>query len=373
MSYLNPPYENSFKELCAAMPLFYLDVFEMREILKAQGHDLDSVGDALELIINNNYILTADEPTIKNWETFLGLVNPPDMTLEERRSQVAAMFYPASHIGEPEIKEIFKFFSAGSIDVSFLQGQIELAISLASDEVLSVAAFLQVLARKIPAHLSLHIVFQTKVGLHIGTRGRGFTYRSPMTGAVFTGVWPQRNTAPGLADNALDVTSTTAKFLYNAPAAGTRPYRNTPAGIAQRTVQIDDTAEGFAYSAVPAGTHEAGTIPGQATVPGIDAREIRLTPEAKSFSYTFPVTGKVDAGSAPRRSSEAALANDEVSVEPYAKGYSYAVPAAGRTQTGTTPQREAGAAVESNTFFAAAEAKGFRYTVKLCGTSYCKS
>ena len=291
MSYLNPPYEDSFKELCAAMPLFYLDVFEMREILKAQGRNLDSVSSAFELIVSNNYILTADEPTIKSWETFLRLVNPPGMTLEERRSQVAAMFYPASHIGEPEIKEIFRFFSAGSVDVRFLQGQIELTISLASNEVLSVAAFLQVVARKIPAYLSLSVVFQTKIGLPIGTHGRGYTYRSPLAGTAFTGVHPQRNTSPGIVDTDLSVAMNADDFLYTAPAAGTRPYRNTPAGIDSREIQLAPEAAGYPYAVSASGRERAGTTPQRAARAAVESNTLFAAAEAESFRYTVKLCG----------------------------------------------------------------------------------
>ena len=355
------------------MPLFYLDVFEMREILKAQGRALDGVCSSIELIIDNNFIMTADEATIKDWETFLALVNPPGMTLEERRAQVAAMLYRVSHIGEPEIRELFKFFSNGSIDVGFSRGVIELAIDLAPGEVLSVAAFLQVLSRRIPAHLSLRIVFQTKVGLRIRTHGQGYPYRSPMTGIPFAGTWPKRNTLPGLDDRALEVETDTNGFPYNAPAAGTRPYRNIPAGIERDRSQIRAHTDEYGYKVAASGTHEAGTIPGHAVEPGIEDRGIRLDPSTEGFSYVTPITGKAASGKFPERASKAELTASGVQVGAKARGYPYAVSATGQTDAGTTPKREAAAAAESGRFYTTAEAEGFRYTVKLCGTSYCKS
>ena len=99
MSYLNPPYPNNFQELCAAMPIFYLDVFEMRAILRAQGRLLDGACAGLEEIVDANFILTANEATIRPWERVFKITYKSRLTLEQRRRVVIGYIIGFGHIG----------------------------------------------------------------------------------------------------------------------------------------------------------------------------------------------------------------------------------------------------------------------------------
>lgn len=159
MSYLNPPYDDNFKELCAAMPLFYLDVFEMREILKTQGRLMDGVCESFELIIDNNFILTADEATIRLWEEALRLPRDTSLTLDQRKRVVIGYICGQGHIGEPEIREIVGQYTANSIAVAFSKGIITITIE---GEIFGEASLLDTLLRRIPAHLALKIILHVR-------------------------------------------------------------------------------------------------------------------------------------------------------------------------------------------------------------------
>lgn len=159
MSYLNPPYDDNFKELCAAMPLFYLDVFEMREILKAQGRLMDGVCESFELIIDNNFILTADEATIRLWENALQLPRDSSLTLDQRKRVVIGYICGQGHIGEPEIREIVGQYTENSITVAFSKGIITITIE---GEIFGETNLLDTLLRRIPAHLALKIILHVR-------------------------------------------------------------------------------------------------------------------------------------------------------------------------------------------------------------------
>lgn len=152
MSFLNPPYEDSFKELCVGYPLFYLDVFEMREILKAQGDLMNDLTASIELLLNNNFIATADEATIKTWEAALGIEYDNELTLEERKSVVAAHVSGHGHIGEPEIREVVSRYSPDPVTVAFEKGVITVTVS---GEIFDTTNLYKTLLSRIPAHLSL--------------------------------------------------------------------------------------------------------------------------------------------------------------------------------------------------------------------------
>lgn len=180
MSYLNQPYEDNFKELCAAMPLFYLDVYEMREILKTEGRLLDGVSGAFETIIVDNFIATADAATLKLWEAALGITYEKTLTLEQRRSVVIGRISGSGHIGEPELREIIGQYTDIRPKVGFAKGVISIVIY---EEVFDEDNMLDTILRRIPAHLALDMtveirrVFRSDLDIaHGGATGSRFMF-----------------------------------------------------------------------------------------------------------------------------------------------------------------------------------------------------
>lgn len=180
MSYINPPYENRFKELCACMPLFYLDVYEMREILKAQGRLGDGIFEATERVINNNFILLADAETVGQWEDMLKITHDGPMTLDQRKSVIMGLVCGNGHIGEPEIRAIIAQYTPQAVTVGFAKGVIYITIE---GEVFGEGSLLETLLRRIPAHLALRIQLRkTRVfrqALSVGFGGAVGTQQEP--------------------------------------------------------------------------------------------------------------------------------------------------------------------------------------------------
>lgn len=76
------------EDLLEYMPEFYDGVYEMEELLKAQGQALAANDTTQELILNNQFVVTADETGVKAFEEQLGIVAKPNATLEERKQQI---------------------------------------------------------------------------------------------------------------------------------------------------------------------------------------------------------------------------------------------------------------------------------------------
>lgn len=184
MSYLNPPYSNNFKELCAAMPIFYLDVFEMRAILRAQGRLLDGLCDGMEHLVDVNFILTADEATIRMWEKALEITYKSKLTLEQRKRVVIGYIIGLGHIGEREIREIIGQYTPGHVDFDFMRGTIDI---LVEGEIPGEENLLETLLRRIPAHLTLkmaiHIrkAYRQTVAFSQGGAVGGYFFFEPVT------------------------------------------------------------------------------------------------------------------------------------------------------------------------------------------------
>lgn len=154
MSYLNPPYPNNFQELCAAMPLFYLDVREMRAILRAQGYLLDGLCDGMEQVVDYNFIHTADEATIKKWERALKITYKGKLTLDQRKRVVIGYIIGLGHIGEPEIRTIIALYTNSDVSVGFLKGVVSIVID-GFGTISGYANLLETIYNRIPTHLAL--------------------------------------------------------------------------------------------------------------------------------------------------------------------------------------------------------------------------
>ena len=75
-------------ELLEYMPEYYDGVYEMEELLKAQGQALAANDKEQEQILDNQFVVTADETGVKAFEEQLGIVAKPNATLEERKQQI---------------------------------------------------------------------------------------------------------------------------------------------------------------------------------------------------------------------------------------------------------------------------------------------
>lgn len=154
-------YDNAFlttyEDIKRFYPSWYSDVKEMDAIWRAQGLQLDAIRAALERIISNSYIATADEATISSLETFLGITHGVAQSLEERRQVLASSFNGAgSHIGAPEIKKIVeRFTDDGVITISFTNGIINLTIEKPYSSTCNYLSCHTILSNSIPAHLQL--------------------------------------------------------------------------------------------------------------------------------------------------------------------------------------------------------------------------
>lgn len=162
MRLLERPYADSFKELCAHYPLFYLDVYEMREILKAEGRWLDSYADDADAMLANLFLLTADEATIELWEEALSITHADDLTLEQRRGVILAKFSGHRHFGAPEIREIVAPLIDGDITVTLVGGTIVVRVLQEGQGARAYKEARSTLIPKIPAHLALDLKVQLR-------------------------------------------------------------------------------------------------------------------------------------------------------------------------------------------------------------------
>ena len=241
------------------------------------------------------------------------------------------------------------------------------------------------------------VTYQSSIYIKILTHTDYFLYKTPLTGRLLTGTYPQRNTRGAQFGSCIVVGTETAGFIFTSPLTGTLPernvvfrksgaqidvetalnmfgYRNTPTGQlkageepqrsrrgaeTKTAVVMEDTTEGFPFR-VPA----AGTQPDRSTTFHNSVVQIDAETALNMFGYRNTPTGQLKAGEEPQRSHRGAETGAAVVMEGEADGFLFRVPAAGTQPDRSTTQRTEGNAIESTV-----ETNSFRHKSRLCGNT----
>ena len=84
-------YKNNYEELITYYPVFYREVYEMTEILKAQGRLADNLQNSIEQVFSNQFIDSADESVISSYEKIMGII--PDSSIGFKESGIIPIIF----------------------------------------------------------------------------------------------------------------------------------------------------------------------------------------------------------------------------------------------------------------------------------------
>ncbi len=112
----NKFFKSSFEELLSYYPRFYYNVFEMVEILKADGRLADDIEAGMETALANCFIDTADEATIEQWERFLEINLLRPGSLEERRGLIKSFIIGAGNISASALCSIISAYTGAAVE-----------------------------------------------------------------------------------------------------------------------------------------------------------------------------------------------------------------------------------------------------------------
>lgn len=152
MKFYDKYFKSNYEELITYYPRYYRDVFEMVEILKAEGRIADELEAHIEQAYLNNFVLTADLETVKIWEKILNITYSKPLTLDQRKRVIIGRISGYGHIGEPEIRGVIANYTDNTVAVDFARGVIYIVIN---GEIFDENNLLNTLLRRIPAHLAL--------------------------------------------------------------------------------------------------------------------------------------------------------------------------------------------------------------------------
>ena len=155
-------YENglgsNYEELKTYYPAWYRDVVEMDAIWHAGGDVLDDLEAAIDRVIDNNFLDTADEATISRLERHIPSAQISQKPIEDRRKLIKSYFMGFGKMSGTKIKRIVSVYTDSPCDVRFTDSTIYVTITRDIDDTFILSDCTAILLSRIPAHLPLVII-----------------------------------------------------------------------------------------------------------------------------------------------------------------------------------------------------------------------
>jgi lipoate-protein ligase A len=137
---------------------------EFQRLIETQSLEVEEMHEVLTKTLENAYISSADESTIKKWEQYLGITPLPqgedsmETWLADRRETILARLYKTPKLNTNSIADIVKIFTGGTAVSYFKNGTIYVLITPPKDnKQYKFVNVEQELENKIPAHLQLNV------------------------------------------------------------------------------------------------------------------------------------------------------------------------------------------------------------------------
>ncbi len=160
-------YVNAYEQISSFYPRWYLDVYEMREIIRIEALVAENMQKAIDLILDNHFLDTINEEKASELEAYLHISDISDRTIEERRAIIKSYFLGRGKLSLSQIIAIVKALSGGNCTGSFLPGDsycnnyIRLKIT-DCDIKLMLVDIISTLQERIPAHLWIELEYIPK-------------------------------------------------------------------------------------------------------------------------------------------------------------------------------------------------------------------
>lgn len=188
MKFYDKYFKNNYEELITYYPRFYRDVFEMVEILKANGRISDRLEEDIEQAYLNCFIEYADEATITKLEKFLMIGLNKSRTLEERRRLVKSYFVGFGKVSAAMLEEMITSYTNAPVRSRFEpfdeEGNNRLYIEFerGKEPTLYMSDIMLLLSKKLPAHIDYQAAVVYRFSVGIGRRRSYHRYGYELTG-----------------------------------------------------------------------------------------------------------------------------------------------------------------------------------------------
>ena len=134
-------------------------ILEFQALINSEGFEIDFLSGAIDVAVNEAYLLTMGEDRVSSWEKLLGISHGDDESLGDRRDTIIARIRGQGKLNTDLINSIVGAFTGGTA-VSYVQDSI-LHVEIKpppGNKQYKFANVVQELNKKIPAHLGISVV-----------------------------------------------------------------------------------------------------------------------------------------------------------------------------------------------------------------------
>lgn len=185
---------NGYEELLTMYPGFYHEVYEMQEILKAEGKLQDDLKTDIQQVFFNQFIDYADGETIAVYEKIIGIETDISKSLDERRRVVRAFLTGSGKLSASVIKSVIGSYTEGDVDCDLEKLNSEddfhaLAIKAerGGGSTINLNDITALIEKKIPAHLKYNLSFYENYELCLETILEPYISEIPRCGVYSCG------------------------------------------------------------------------------------------------------------------------------------------------------------------------------------------
>lgn len=146
-------------------PKFYDRIKEMQAILFAQGYMLDEIEMALEVVLNNMFIISMDERNVSELEKFLNITPLAYQTLDDRKNVLLSHFRGNGSISMSELESAVATVCDGKCEGNLFTVDTENNRGVRfritdSDMRNALNEVISTIMQHIPAHLLFEIIYE---------------------------------------------------------------------------------------------------------------------------------------------------------------------------------------------------------------------
>ena len=176
----NRYYQNNYEELITYYPLFYREIYEMKEILKAQGKLADDLEACIERILSDCFLDTADSGVITSYENILGIKSDLGKPLEERRRLVKAYLVGSGKASATSVCGFSPYDEKGNNVLNILAEH-------GNSQLINIKDINVLLSEKLPAHIQYNLSINCVVPIELIFECEYYSSRIPECGRFICG------------------------------------------------------------------------------------------------------------------------------------------------------------------------------------------
>lgn len=155
---------NAYEQISSMYPRWYLDFYEIREIIRIEALVATNMQRAIDLILDNHFLDTLNEEKASELEDYLNITGASNRSIEERRLIIKSYFLGRGKLSLSQIIAIVEALSGGKVTGTFTLGDsaanhyIKLRISNCDIKAMLVD-IVSTLKERVPAHLWVELYY----------------------------------------------------------------------------------------------------------------------------------------------------------------------------------------------------------------------